>query len=224
MVIDLFRYYLTGRHFTVVTDHASLTWLHNIREPEGMVARWIVQLQPFDKGRRKADLETPYGPAPELEENLWATWPFAEATWRPTYRVIAINSADDVDPRVQEVLDLPVLNLAVAQDEDPRPCVHERASARSRCSTPVGYNSRKIRRSEDPVGSISLDKIPRKCPISLEKRNRSQPPMASSGPQASQIPDLQGLPSSRHGCSSRGSEDCCLDKETFLLAESAKGH
>ena len=48
MAIELFRYYLTGRHFTVVTDHASLTWLRNFREPEGMVARWIAWLQPFD--------------------------------------------------------------------------------------------------------------------------------------------------------------------------------
>ncbi len=38
MAIELFRYYLTGRHFTVVTDHASLTWLQNFKEPEGMVA------------------------------------------------------------------------------------------------------------------------------------------------------------------------------------------
>ncbi len=44
--------------------------------------------------------------------------PFAGATWRPTYRVRAITSANDVDPRVQEVLHLPVLNLAAAQDED----------------------------------------------------------------------------------------------------------
>ncbi len=46
--MELFKYYLTGRHFTVVTDHASLTWLRNFREPEGMVARWISRLQPFD--------------------------------------------------------------------------------------------------------------------------------------------------------------------------------
>ncbi len=46
--VELFKYYLTGRHFTVVTDHASLTWLRNFREPEGMVARWISRLQPFD--------------------------------------------------------------------------------------------------------------------------------------------------------------------------------
>ncbi len=48
MAIELFKYYLTGRHFMVVTDHASLTWLRNFREPEGMVARWILLLQPFD--------------------------------------------------------------------------------------------------------------------------------------------------------------------------------
>ncbi len=38
MAIELFRYYLTERHFTVVIDHASLTWLRNFRGPEGMVA------------------------------------------------------------------------------------------------------------------------------------------------------------------------------------------
>ena len=48
MAIELFRYYLMGRHFTVVTDHASLTCLRNFREPKGMVARWIARLQPFD--------------------------------------------------------------------------------------------------------------------------------------------------------------------------------
>ncbi len=48
MAIELFRYYLMGRHFTVVTDQASLTWLRNFREPEGMVAWWIARLQPFD--------------------------------------------------------------------------------------------------------------------------------------------------------------------------------
>ncbi len=48
MAVELFKYYLTGRHFTVVTDHASLTWLRNFREPEGMVAQCISRLQPFD--------------------------------------------------------------------------------------------------------------------------------------------------------------------------------
>ncbi len=37
--VELFKYYLTGRHFTVVMDHANLTWLQNFKEPEGAVAR-----------------------------------------------------------------------------------------------------------------------------------------------------------------------------------------
>ncbi len=70
------------------------------------------------EGRRRADIETPNRPEPEFN-NPWTLLPFAEATWRPTYRVRAVTSADDVDPRVQEVLDLPVLNLAAVQGEDP---------------------------------------------------------------------------------------------------------
>ncbi len=45
--VKLFKYYLTGRIFTVMTDHASLTWLHKFWEPERVVARWIPRLQPF---------------------------------------------------------------------------------------------------------------------------------------------------------------------------------
>ncbi len=70
------------------------------------------------EGWRRADIETPDRLEPEFD-NLWAMLPFAEATWRPTYRARAVTSADDVDPRVQEVLDLPVLNLAAVQGEDP---------------------------------------------------------------------------------------------------------
>ena len=33
--MELFEYYLTGRHFMGVTDHASLTWLWNLKESEG---------------------------------------------------------------------------------------------------------------------------------------------------------------------------------------------
>jgi hypothetical protein len=36
-----FKYYLSGRKFIIITDHASLTWLHQFKDPEGMVARWI---------------------------------------------------------------------------------------------------------------------------------------------------------------------------------------
>ncbi len=49
------------------------------------------------EGRRRADIETPNRLEPEFD-NPWTTLPFAEATWRLTYRVSAVTSADDVDP------------------------------------------------------------------------------------------------------------------------------
>ena len=46
--VENFRYYLLGRHFEIITDHASLVWLSNFRNPEGMVARWLQRLSPYD--------------------------------------------------------------------------------------------------------------------------------------------------------------------------------
>ncbi len=46
--VELFKYYLTSCHFTVVTGHASVTWIRNFKELEGSVAWWIMRLQPFD--------------------------------------------------------------------------------------------------------------------------------------------------------------------------------
>ena len=43
-----FRPYLLGRRFTLRTDHGSLTWLRNFKEPEGQLARWLERLQEFD--------------------------------------------------------------------------------------------------------------------------------------------------------------------------------
>ena len=43
-----FRPYLLGRHFTLRSDHGSLTWLCNFKEPEGQLARWLEKLQECD--------------------------------------------------------------------------------------------------------------------------------------------------------------------------------
>ena len=43
-----FRSFLLGGMFTVRTDHGSLTWLKNFKEPEGQMARWLERLQEFD--------------------------------------------------------------------------------------------------------------------------------------------------------------------------------
>ena len=46
--IDHFHHYLYGRRFLLRTDHASLRWLLNFRNPEGQLARWLEKLQGYD--------------------------------------------------------------------------------------------------------------------------------------------------------------------------------
>ena len=46
--IQQFRPYLLSSHFTLRTDHGSLTWLWNFKEPEGQLAHWLEKLQEYD--------------------------------------------------------------------------------------------------------------------------------------------------------------------------------
>ena len=46
--VKQFRHYLYDRPFLVRTDHASLIWLKNFNEPDGILARWISLLETFD--------------------------------------------------------------------------------------------------------------------------------------------------------------------------------
>ena len=46
--VKYFRPYLYGRRFTVRSDHSSLQWLLNFKEPEGQVARWLESLSEYD--------------------------------------------------------------------------------------------------------------------------------------------------------------------------------
>lgn len=43
-----FRPYLLGKQFVLRTDHGSLVWLQNFKEPEGQLARWLEKLQQYD--------------------------------------------------------------------------------------------------------------------------------------------------------------------------------
>ena len=43
-----FRHFLYGVHFTVRTDHASLKWLRNFKNIDGMLARWLTALECYD--------------------------------------------------------------------------------------------------------------------------------------------------------------------------------
>ena len=43
-----FKHYLLGQEFVVRTDHSSLIWLTNFKQPQGQLARWIEELSRFN--------------------------------------------------------------------------------------------------------------------------------------------------------------------------------
>jgi len=60
--IEKFKGYLEGYSFNVITDHSSLRWLDNLKDPCGRLGRWAVRLQQFDYKvihRKGKDQEAP---------------------------------------------------------------------------------------------------------------------------------------------------------------------
>ena len=49
-VTRLFRHYLLGRQFKMVTDRSALQWLHNFKDPDALTARWLKKLVAFNYG------------------------------------------------------------------------------------------------------------------------------------------------------------------------------
>ena len=46
--VEHFRYYLYGQQFIVRTDHASLRWLRNFRNIDGLLTSWLSKLEKYD--------------------------------------------------------------------------------------------------------------------------------------------------------------------------------
>jgi len=43
-----YRHNLLGKPFVLRTDHSSLTWLLNFKEPQGQLARWMEELSQYN--------------------------------------------------------------------------------------------------------------------------------------------------------------------------------
>ena len=46
--VNNFHPYLYGSQFLIRTDHAALTWLKTLKNPEGQLARWLGKLEEYD--------------------------------------------------------------------------------------------------------------------------------------------------------------------------------
>ena len=71
LALEHFRCYVEGTQFKVVSDHASLKWMNNLKIKNGRIARWIVRLQCFDFEviYKKGSLNTVPDALSRIEEN-----------------------------------------------------------------------------------------------------------------------------------------------------------
>ncbi|GFX97925.1 retrovirus-related Pol polyprotein from transposon 17.6 [Trichonephila clavipes] len=99
-----FRPYIFGKHFTVVTDHHSLCWLMNLKDPSGRLARWALRLQEHDfdvkykTGKKHSDADA-------LSRN-----PVEEET-ETSDKILAVTTSMNLAMEQKKDQDLAKLNL-----------------------------------------------------------------------------------------------------------------
>ena len=78
--LEALQYYLLGRTFTLVTDHAPLVWLSQNKDSNARVLRWFLALQPFSfqTVHRPGKL---HGNADYLSRFSGSQWPERPLSW-----------------------------------------------------------------------------------------------------------------------------------------------
>ncbi|GFX74653.1 hypothetical protein TNCV_3120851 [Trichonephila clavipes] len=114
-----FRPYIFGKHFTVVTDHHSLCWLMNLKDPSGRLARWALRLQEHDfdvkykTGKKHSDADA-------LSRN-----PVEEETETPD-KFLAVTTSMNLAVEQKKDQDLEKLKLLSNSSKKRRIQIHRR--------------------------------------------------------------------------------------------------
>ena len=119
--VKYFRHYLYGKQFTARTDHGSLRWLMNFKNPEGQVARWLEVLSSYSMKieHRPGRL---HGNADSLNRKPLDAYENATVEKRMTENS---NQSDAGCMQLSSILNLPdkEINLKLIQEEDEELCL-----------------------------------------------------------------------------------------------------
>ncbi|XP_053486641.1 uncharacterized protein LOC128611284 [Ictalurus furcatus] len=71
--IEELRYYLAGRHFVLITDHAPLQWMAKAKDTNARVTRWFLALQDFSfQVKHRAGAQHGNADGLSRRDTLWA--------------------------------------------------------------------------------------------------------------------------------------------------------
>ncbi|GFW33417.1 transposon Tf2-11 polyprotein [Trichonephila clavipes] len=149
-----FRPYIFGKHFTVVTDHHSLCWLMNLKDPSGRLARWALRLQEHDfdvkykTGKKHSDADA-------LSRN-----PVEEETETPD-KILAVTTS---------------MNLAMEQKKDQDLAKLKLLSNSSKNEEFRFIDGILCRKNFDPDGKLWLPVIPKHLRADILRHFHDAPP------------------------------------------------
>ena len=89
--LEIFRPYLFGQKFLLITDHEPLTYIKTVKHPSDRLVRWICKLSEFD-------FDVRYKPGSELAR--------VDAFSRSPVNIAAIDSTDDNTDVTRQIVEL----------------------------------------------------------------------------------------------------------------------